>query len=227
VRFLNLIHDLQPATLVNDRIGQDADYETPEQFIPKTIPTKDVRITGVDSKGSDKPTTTVPRPEDFRLWETCMTINDTWAYNKNDHNYKSAQFLIRSLVEVASRGGNFLLNVGPQPDGVIQPEFQERLRAIGRWLEANGDSIYDTTYGPVQGLPALRTTARGKSIYLHIFDWPTSMLELAGVAPKVVSARLLADGKPLKFRQSEAGLQIDLPAQPPDADVSVIELRTL
>ena len=227
VRFLNLIHNLQPATLVNDRIGQDADYETPEQFIPKTIPTKDVRITGVDSKGSDQPTTTVPRPEDFRLWETCMTINDTWAYNKNDHNYKSAQFLIRSLVEVASRGGNFLLNVGPQPDGVIQPEFQERLRAIGRWLEANGDSIYDTTYGPVQGLPALRTTARGKSIYLHIFDWPTSMLELAGVAPKVVSARLLADGKPLKFRQSEAGLQIDLPAQPPDADVSVIELRTL
>jgi alpha-L-fucosidase len=120
-----------------------------------------------------------------------------------------------------------LLNVGPQPDGVIQREFQERLRAIGRWLEANGDSIYDTTYGPVQGLPALRTTARGKSIYLHILDWPTSMLEVAGVAPKVVSARLLADGKPLKFRQSEAGLQIDLPAQPPDADVSVIELRTL
>ena len=131
--------------------------------------------------------TTVPRPEDFRLWETCMTINQTWAYNKNDHDYKSAQTLIRSLVEVASRGGNLLLNVGPQPDGQIQPEFQERLKAVGAWLTVNGESIYGTTYGPVQNVPGLRTTAGPKSIYVHVFDWTPSGCTLAGIdSPRAV-----------------------------------------
>jgi len=156
-----------------------------------------------------------------------MTINDTWAYNKNDHNYKSSEFLIRSLVEVASRGGNFLLNVGPQPDGVIQPEFQQRLRAIGDWLAINGDSIYGTTYGPVQGMKGLRTTAKDSTVFVHVFDWPTAPLELGGIDPKILSAHLIANGQPLKFRQTDAGVQIDLPPQAPDANVSVIALRTL
>lgn len=156
-----------------------------------------------------------------------MTINDTWAYNMHDTNYKSAQFLIRSLVEVASRGGNFLLNVGPQPDGVIQPEFQQRLRAIGDWLAVNGDSIYGTTYGPVQGIKGLRTTAKENTIFVHVFDWPASSLELKGVDSKILSAHLVATGQTLKFLQTEDRLQIDLPAQAPDANVSVIAVRTL
>ena len=164
-RVIKMIRELQPATLVNDRIGVDADYETPEQFIPTAIPTKGIELTGIDPKVSKRLKKYVPRPEDFRLWETCMTINNTWAYNKNDRDFKSEQTLIRSLVEVASRGGNFLLNVGPQPDGQIQPEFQQRLHAIGDWLTLNGDSIYGTTYGPVQGVAGLRTTAKDKSIY--------------------------------------------------------------
>ena len=225
-RVLQMIHDLQPAALVNDRIGVDADYETPEQFIPTAIPTKGIVLTGIDPKVSEKLKNTIPRPEDFRLWETCMTINNTWAYNKNDHEYKSAQTLIRGLVEVASRGGNFLLNVGPQPDGQIQPEFQQRLRAIGDWLTLNGDSIYGSTYGPVQGVPGLRTTASGKSIYVHVFDWPASVFEIAGIDARVLSARLLASGQPLTFRQSEGKLQIDLPVQAPDSNVSVIALKT-
>jgi alpha-L-fucosidase len=156
-----------------------------------------------------------------------MTINNTWAYNKNDRDFKSEQTLIRSLVEVASRGGNFLLNVGPQPDGEIQPEFQQRLRAIGDWLTLNGDAIYGTTYGPVQGAADLRTTAKDKAIYLHIFDWPaSSVCEVSGIEAKVMSARLLAQGKPLTFRQSEGKLQIDVPGQAPDANVSVIALNT-
>src|SRR6202008_2699696 len=97
-RVLEMIHQLQPATLVNDRIGVDADYETPEQFIPTAIPTKGVRLTGIDPHVSKLLKTAVPRAEDFRLWETCMTINNTWAYNKNDHDYKSVRTLIRSLV---------------------------------------------------------------------------------------------------------------------------------
>ncbi|WP_263354856.1 alpha-L-fucosidase [Acidicapsa acidisoli] len=223
---LEMIHEMQPATLVNDRIGVDADYETPEQFIPTAIPTKGIQLTGIDPEVSKRLKNTVPRPEDFRLWETCMTINNTWAYNKNDHEFKSEQTLIRSLVEVASRGGNFLLNVGPQPDGQIQPEFQQRLRAIGDWLTLNGDSIYDTTYGPIQGIAGLRTTANDKSIYVHLFDWPTAACEIPGIEARVLSARLLANGMPLTFHQTEGKLIIDLPSKAPDPNVSVIALKT-
>src|SRR5947208_1618197 len=172
------------ATLVNDRIGVPGDYQTPEQFIPNAIPTKDVVISGVDPNIQDKLKPTVPKPEDFQLWETCMTINKTWAYNMHDHEYKSAQFLIRGLVEVASRGGNFLLNVGQQSDRMIKPEFQERLRAIGDWLTVNGESIYGTTYGPVQRMASARTTAKGKKVFIHVFDWPSSGLRLMGCKQK-------------------------------------------
>ncbi|HEY4817459.1 MAG TPA: alpha-L-fucosidase [Candidatus Acidoferrum sp.] len=225
IRFLDLIRKLQPATLVNDRIGLQGDYQTPEQFIPGAIPTKDVRFNAVDTTVNQKLKTTIPKPEDFQLWETCMTINNTWAYNRHDREYKSAQVLIRSLVEVASRGGNFLLNVGPQPDGVIQPEFQDRLQAIGNWLAVNGDSIYGTTYGPIQGVPSIRVTAKNEKIFIHVFEWPSSPLEINGLKPKVLSAYLLASGQPLKVRQSEGKLQIDTPSQTPDPNVSVIALR--
>jgi alpha-L-fucosidase len=222
-RFVKLIRSLRPGTLLNNRIGVEGDFETPEQFIPKSIPTKSESVGWL--KQQSPSSSKVPAPEDFRLWETCMTINNTWAYNKNDHEYKSTEFLIRSLVEVASRGGNFLLNVGPRPDGTIQPEFQERLRGIGKWLQTNGESIYETTYGPIQGLPALRTTANANSIFVHVFDWPNTSLQLSGLDAKILSARLLADGKPLVFRQSKDHIAIDLPAQAPDANVSVIALQ--
>ena len=225
IRFLDLIRKLQPATLVNDRIGLPGDYQTPEQFIPSAIPTKDVRFNAVDTSVQQKLKTTIPKREDFQLWETCMTINNTWAYNTHDHEYKSAQMLIRSLVEVASRGGNFLLNVGPQPDGVIQPEFQDRLRAIGDWLAVNGDSIYGTTYGPIQGVPSIRVTAKKEKIFIHVFEWPSVPLEINGLQTKVLSAYLLANGQPLKIRQSEGKLQVELPSQGPDPNVSVIALR--
>ncbi len=144
-----------------------------------------------------------------------------------DGLHKRAEFLIRSLVEVASRGSNFLLNVGPQPDGLIQPGFQQRLRAIGDWLAVNGESIYGTTYGPVQNMKSVRTTAKRGRLFLHIFDWPSSPLEISGLDTKVMSAHLLAGGQSLKYRQTEHQLQIDLPQQPPDPNVTVIAVRTL
>jgi alpha-L-fucosidase len=130
-------------------------------------------------------------------------------------------------VEVASRGGNFLLNVGPQPDGLIQPEFQERLRTIGDWLSINGDSIYGTTYGPVQGMASLRTTAKGKKVYVHLFDWPSATLEIKELDAKVIAAHLLATGQSLTFRQDSGKLQIDVAARAPDPNVSTIALNTL
>ena len=226
-RFIKLIRNLQPATLVNDRIGVPGDYVTPEQFIPKAIPTKDVHFFGWEQNVQKELKPSIPKPEDFQMWETCMTINNTWAYNMHDHDYKSAQFLIRGLVEVASRGGNFLLNVGPQPDGVIQPEFQDRLRAIGDWLAVNGESIYGTTYGPIQGINSIRTTVKRETVFVHIFEWPSSSLHIQGLNAKVVSARCLANGQALKFHQSEQDLEIELPPQALDPNVTVVSLRTL
>jgi len=226
-RFVDLIHRLQPCTLFNDRLGVPGDYQTPEQFIPSGIPTKGIRFNAVDTSVQQKLSSALPKEEDFQLWETCMTINNTWAYNANDHEFKSAQFLIRSLVEVASRGGNFLLNVGPQPDGQIQPEFQERLRAIGEWLSVNGDSIYGTTYGPIQGLAGIRTTGKANRIFIHVFDWPNSALEVGDVKVKVLSARLLATGQRLNVAQTEDKLKIELPQHAPDPNVTTIGLVTL
>ncbi len=156
-----------------------------------------------------------------------MTINDTWAYNKNDRHYKSAQELIRALIEVASRGGNFLLNVGPQPDGTIQSEFRERMQSIGDWLAVNGDSIYGTTYGPIQGVDGVRTTAKRDTVYVHVFDWKPGGLLVPGLNRRVLSARLLATGQKLNFRQESSGVHLELPAQAADANASVIALRTI
>src|SRR5437879_12106732 len=99
VRFLDLIHRLQPTTLVNDRIGLPGDYQTPEQFIPSAIPTKDVRFNAVDTSVQQKLKTTIPMSEDIQGWETPITINNTDAYNMHDPEYKSAQRLTRPLVE--------------------------------------------------------------------------------------------------------------------------------
>ena len=117
--------------------------------------------------------------------------------------------------------------MGPQPDGTIQPEFKDRLREIGEWLSVNGESIYETTYGPIQGVASLRTTMKGKSVFVHVFDWPTGTLELTGVNAKVISARMLANGEPVTFEQSERSLQIKLPKQAPGSVVNVVALKTL
>ena len=224
-RFINLIHSLQPSTLVNDRIGVPGDYVTPEQFVPAAIPTKQVHFNSVDRSVNQRMSSSIPSPEDFQLWETCMTINNTWGYNEHDHDYKSSQYLIRSLVEVASKGGNLLLNVGPRPDGTIQPEFQERLQAVGRWLEIHGEAIYGTTYGPVQGVSDIRTTAKRDRIYVHVLEWPKGVLQVPGITRKVTSVRLLATGDFMKYRQSEAGLQIELPPGPPPDVITVVSMK--
>jgi len=223
-RFHRLIHELQPETLINNRIGLPGDYSTPEQFIPAAIPTKSSAVTLAGTDSSLQPASTaVPGSDDFQLWETCMTINNTWAYNKFDADYKSATRLIQSLVEVASKGGNLLLNVGPTPEGTIQPEFQERLQAVGEWLKVNGDSIYGSTYGPLQNLTFGRMTAKGKRLYLHVFDWPQGALQVDGL-PAIAAVKLLAGSQSLKFRQNGKQLRIEIPNQAPDSHVSVLEL---
>lgn len=225
-RFHRLIHELQPETLINNRIGVPGDYDTPEQYTPKGIPTSRSPIMRGTAAGGPQASAELPPEEEFRPWETCMTINHTWAYNQFDRDFKSTRQLIRTLVDVASKGGNFLLNVGPEPDGTIQPEFVERLRGIGAWLKVNGAAIYGTTYGPLQNVAWGRSTRRGNTVYLHVFDWPGGALEISGLRARVVSAKLLAGGKAVQFSRNGEQLRIQLPAEAPDPDVSVVALET-
>jgi len=239
-RFHRLIRELSPDTLINNRLYLPGDFETPEQFLPAGVPLRGQRIAGTDpgpSKGLDPGY--VPSLEEFRPWETCMTINRTWAYNERDREFKSTEQLIRTLVEVASRGGSFLLNVGPAADGTIQPEFQQRLRGIGQWLRRNGEAIYGTTYGPWQGVAGIRSTAKPGAVYLHLLewpaggameiDWPLKNLRRLRCGEEPVRVVALASGGELPFRWVAPGsrLRIELPAQPPDQPVAVlrIELR--
>ena len=225
---ISLVHQLQPRALVNNRLGVQGDFATPEQFIPDRIPTKSaaVKLQGTTKTAESTPPA-VPQPDDFQLWETCMTINHTWAYNKNDTNYKSAKELIQDLANVASKGGNLLLDVGPTPEGTIQPEFVERLEAIGNWMKVYGDSIYGTTYGPLQNLPFGKTTAKGRFVYLHVFDWPvTGQLEVPGFQGRAAQINVVGDKRKLRFLQQEDKLVIQVPPTPPDASDSVLQVAT-
>jgi len=224
-RFHQLVRSLQPVALVNNRIELTGDFVTPEQRLPNGIPRKGALVGNVDP--NDKGVLSAPpKPEEFQPWETCMTINGTWGYNKNDLGFKSTTELIRALVDAASKGGNFLLNVGPTPQGTIQPEFQERLLAIGKWLEVNGEAIYGATYGPLQTLPFGRMTAKGKTLYLHLFDLPKDNIVVDGLHPKVLSIQAL-DGKvPVKFTQTAGRLSIPATGIKADPHVTVLALTT-
>jgi alpha-L-fucosidase len=210
----DMIRSLSPATLINDRIykrkkGNRADHGTPEQFVPAT------GETGPDGKPI--------------LWESCVTINSSsWGYNKYETEFKTDRDLIRMLVEVVSKGGNLLLNVGPTPDGRIQDEFVTRLRAIGAWMRVNSESIYGATASPFARLPFFgRATAKGNTLYLHVFQWPKDgVLRVPGLRNEVVSAALLvAPAKKLATRRDGDDLLVTLPAAAPDEISSTVVLK--
>ena len=121
-----------------------------------------------------------------------MTMNDTWGYAKDDNDWKSAEDLTRKLIDIAHKGGNFLLNVGPTAQGVIPSQSVDRLRDVGRWMKVNGDSIYGTTKSPYKRLPFDgRCTVKGDRLYLHVFRWPEGGITLEGLKPRVTDARFL------------------------------------
>jgi len=202
-----MIRSIQPNILINDRNHLPEDFSTPEQTIPANA------LPG------------------GRLWETCMTMNDTWGYAKNDNNWKSPEDLIRKLCDIASKGGNFLLNVGPTAEGEFPPESVERLAAIGRWMKANGASIYGTTQSPFRRLSFNgRCTTKGNTLYLQVFEWPATGLVLTGLNTAVRSARALATGEKLQVLATPArngelsSLLISRPSKL-DPAATVVELR--
>jgi alpha-L-fucosidase len=193
------VRGLDPEIIVNNRVDKGrkgmeglnkegefaGDFGTPEQEIPAR------GLPGID-------------------WETCMTMNDHWGFNKNDQHWKSKEDLIRKLADIASKGGNFLLNVGPTSEGLIPAPSVERLDAIGQWMKVNSDSIYGTTASPFKKLDWGRCTqkllpAGHTRLYLHVFDWPKDgKLAVPGLKNKVVKAFLLADA-------AQAALPVSVP----------------
>jgi alpha-L-fucosidase len=192
---------LQPDIITNNRLGggYSGDLETPEQYIPAT---------GYPG----------------RNWESCMTMNDTWGYKKNDKNFKSTQTLIRNLVDIASKGGNYLLNIGPTSEGLVPSESVTRLQQIGKWMEVNGEAIHGTTSSPFNYLSWGRATRKGQTLYLHVFEWPASGVLYVPLQNTVGSARLLAGNKTLTFKTDATGVAISLPSVAPDSIASVIAL---
>jgi alpha-L-fucosidase len=171
-------------------------------------------------------TASYPSPEQFQPWETCMTMNRTWAYNPTDRAYKAAAQLIYSLVEIASRGGNYLLNIGPSSRGTFPPQAIERLRAVGQWMAVNGEAIHGTTYGHLQHLLFGRTTAKENTVYLFVWDWPASgKISLGAMPGEVMEVVLLAGRERLPFKQAGNHFTIEVPKLPPDPVISVLAIR--
>jgi len=209
---------LKPSIIVNNRVDKGrrdmqgltakdkpyaGDFGTPEQEVPAA------GLPGVD-------------------WESCITMNDTWGYKHFDHKWKSSETLIRQLIDIASKGGNYLLNVGPTGKGLIPPASVERLAAMGQWMKINGESIVGTTATPLGKLKWGRSTQKQGKLYLHVFDWPEEgRLEVPPIANKITGAYLLSDAskKPLPVTQSDTSLFVLLPKDPPDKIASVIVLE--
>jgi alpha-L-fucosidase len=159
-----------------------------------------------------------------------MTMNDHWGFNAHDTDFKSVNELLRTLVDVVSKGGNFLLNVGPTAEGEIPAPCLERLAGIGKWMRTNGDAIHGTQASPI-GAPAwgrvtLKEAGDDTRVFLHVFDWPRDgALVLAGLGNEVRSAHLLAaPDREIAVDARDGTVRVSLPAKAPDADVSVIEL---
>ncbi|HEX4932616.1 MAG TPA: alpha-L-fucosidase [Gemmatimonadaceae bacterium] len=189
-----LIHQLQPAALVGSN-----HHMTP-------FPGEDFQMIEKDLPGQNSAGFNTAAMSALPL-ESCETMNGSWGFNLTDHSYKSTRDLVRYLVRAAGANANFLLNVGPMPNGAIQPEFAERLQQVGTWLRANGASIYGTRGGPVAPRPWGVTTQKGSTVYVHILDWQDDELWVP-IAAKVKRASLLGSGAPVRLRPGSGGVLI-------------------
>ena len=192
-----------PNIITNNRLGADmgGDLETPEQFVPAT---------GFPG----------------RNWEVCMTMNGHWGYNAWDDRWKSTTDLLQKLIDIVSKGGNFLLNVGPNAYGVIPEVCQQNLREMGDWLKINGEAIYGTKASPFPYLSYGRATRKGQTLYLHLFEWPKDGKLNVPLTNKMTKAYLLADPKTsLKISAGKENTTIQLPNYAPDKIASVVAIQ--
>ncbi len=196
-RLFPMIRQLQPNILINNRCGLPGDFDTPEQLI-----------------GSY---------QDDRPWETCMTLGEQWSW-KPDDQMKSLQQSVTTLVRCAGGDGNLLFNVGPMPDGRIEPRQIERLKEMGEWLKRNGESIYGTRGGPWKPNRAFASTRREQTIYLHVLHASSDAIELPDVPRKVTGASLL-NGDKLEFAQKDGKLRVRLATSQRQTIETIVKLQ--
>jgi len=209
-RTYSLIHELQPAALIGSNHHRAPFPGEDFQMFEKDLPGENTAGFNTTEVGA------LPL-------ETCETMNDSWGYNLTDRNFKSTVQIIRLLVNAAGRDANLLLNVGPMPTGEIQPQFQERLREVGQWLTANGESIYGTRGGPTPPRSWGVTTQKDDRVYVHVLDWQDRQLAIPPLARTVRRATLFADGSSVPMRASADGLTLTLPERAAgEADLIVV-----
>ncbi len=196
---------LQPNIVTNDRLKRPnfpGDYKTPEQRIPNASEL------------------------DGRDWETCMTMNGTWGYKSYDNKWKSVSTLVRNLIDIASKGGNYLLNVGPTAEGEFPEESIKSLKGIGDWMKVNGEAIYGTKGNPLQAQEWGRITRKQNTLYLSVFDWPSNgQLSVSGLKNKVKSATILGTKGKLKTTVNGDQLSVSLPTQPVNEIATVVKVE--
>jgi alpha-L-fucosidase len=199
-RMNQMVFELQPDIIVNNRNKLDGDFSTPEQRI-------------VAESGG-------------RAWESCMTLNDSWGFQRADDNWKSSKTVVRNLITCSRDTGNYLLNIGPRPDGSIPPESVRILTEVGQWMQTNGDTIYASDLCHPRRSNYATFTRKGNTLYMHVHFWPGEYVAIGGLKNKVVSARLLKTGRSLQFTQDGFRTKFTgLPMEAPDHPVTTIAIE--
>lgn len=210
----SLIHKLQPACMIGNN-----HHLTP-------LPGEDFQMFERDLPGENKAGLSFQKASETLPLETCETINGSWGFNITDRKYKSATQVIHYLVNAAGRNANLLLNVGPMPDGVIQPEFADTLLEAGKWLQKNGGTIYGTRGNILQPQPWGVATAKGNKIFLHVLNPPQDgVITISGLAVKITKARDFDGGNTVKLNRKKDVYTIDVGKGSGEID-RIIELTT-
>ncbi|WP_163400060.1 alpha-L-fucosidase [Flavobacterium fluviatile] len=211
----NFIREIQPNTIVNNRVdkgrtGMDGMNNKPGQFAGDFgTPEQEIPDTGIATD-----------------WEACMTMNGTWGYKPSDTNWKSSEDLIEKLVDIVSKGGNFLLNIGPDGFGRFPAESIRRLEAMGQWTKKNGEAIYGASASPYEKPKWGRYTKKGDVLYAHVFNWPKDGLLKLNKDIKFKKVTLLTNpGVALNALKTSSEVVVDVPMMSPDAPVTVVKIE--
>jgi len=200
VKMNDMVFGLQPEIIVNNRNKLQGDFSTPEQKIV------------AETNG--------------RAWESCMTLNDSWGYQRADDNWKSSRTVIRNLIQCVRDGGNYLLNIGPKPDGSVPEESVRILTEVGQWMDTNGHTIYESDPCQVRRSNYASFTRKGNTLYMHVHFWPGEYVAISGLKCRVHSAKLLKSGAEVKFTQNEFQTKLTgLPQRAPDFPLTTIALE--
>ncbi len=208
-----LIHDLQPACLIGNNHHLAPFPGEDFQMFEKDLP-------GQKTTGFNQEQTVGALP-----LETCETMNNAWGFNLQDKNYKSAKNLIQYLVKAAGHNSNFLLNVGPMPNGKVQPEFIATLKEMGQWIEKNGETIYGTRGGPVPPKSWGVTTWKGNKVFVHIMNLEDTNLLIPDFGKKVKNLTLFSSGAKLKYKQDAFGIVITVPEESVDETDTIVVIE--